>query len=134
MYIPIKEFRTRTSGWMFPKNSILQPMFDIYKLKLYQNGMMQKLQETFLHMPKCNNGKPFVQVNFDFVAMIFHVLVVGSMLAIIIGIGEKIKVKIAKKEDKEEEYFEIELAHSAKTKTCIVCSKRRKLKSVTTQT
>ena len=109
-------------------------MFDRYKLKLYQNGMMQKLQETFLHMPKCNNGKPFVQVNFDFVAMIFHVLVVGSMLAIIIGIGEKIKVKIAKKEDKEEEYFEIELAHSAKTKTCIVCSKRRKLKSVTTQT
>ena len=107
-------------------------MFDRYKLKLYQNGMMQKLQETFLHMPKCNNGKPFVQVNFDFVAMIFHVLVVGSMLAIIIGIGEKIKVKIVKKEDKEKEYFEIELAHSAKT--CNFCSKSRKLKSVSTQT
>ena len=128
----MKEFRTRTSGWMFPKNSILQPMFDRYKLKLYQNGIMQKLQETFLHMPKCNNSKPFVQVNFDFVAMIFHVLVVGSILAIIIGIGEKIKAKIIKKEFKEKEYFEIELALSAKT--CIFCSKSRKLQSVSTQT
>ena len=100
-YAPMQGFRTRTSGWMFPKNSILQPMFDKYKLKLYQNGVIKKLQETFLQMPKCNNGKPFVQVNFDFVAMIFHVLVVGSMLAIIIGIGEKIKARIVKKGDKE---------------------------------
>ena len=128
----MKEFRTRTSGWMFPKNSILQPMFDRYKLKLYQNGIMQKLQETFLHMPKCDNNQPFVQVNFDFVAMIFHILIVGIILAIILGIGETIKARIVEKEDKEKEYFEIELAHSAKT--CIFCSKSRKLQSVSTQT
>ena len=128
----MKEFRTRTSGWMFPKDSILQPMFDRYKLKLYQNGIMQKLQETFLHMPKCNNGQPFVQVNFDFVAMIFHVLVVGSILAIIIGIGEKIKAKVVKKEDKEKENLGMESI--LPVKTCIFCSKSRKLQSVSTQT
>ena len=86
LFIPLEEFKpAKTVGWMYPKNSILQPMFDRYKLKLYQNGVIKKLHDTFLPMPKCNYKQPFFPVNFDFVAMIFYLLIIGSTLAIIIG-------------------------------------------------
>ena len=132
MYVPLQGFRTRTSGWMFPKNSILKSMFDRYKLKLYQNGVMQKLHDTFLPLPKCNYEQPFSPVNFDFVAMVFYVLIIGSILAIIIGIGEKIRAKFVKKMVYEEESsFGIEMRLSARC--CSFCS-RRHLKNVSTQT
>lgn len=134
MYAPMQGFRTRTSGWMFPKNSILQPMFDKYKLKLYQNGVIKKLHETFLPMPKCNHEQPFFPVNFDFVAMIFYVLIMGSILAIIIGIGEKMKAIFLNKIVQEEESpsFGIEMTLSAKS--CIFCSRRRSVQNIATQT
>ena len=126
-------FRTRTSGWMYPKNSILQRMFDKYKLKLYQNGVIKKLHDTFLPMPKCNYEQPFFPVNFDFVAMIFYILLMGSILAILIGIGEKIKARFLNKIIQEEEpSFGIEMTLSAKT--CIFCSRSRSVQNISTQT
>ena len=109
-------------------------MFDKYKLKLYQNGVIKKLHDTFLPMPKCNYEQPFFPVNFDFVAMIFDLLFIGSILAVIIGIGEKIKARFVNKtvQDVEPPSFGIEMTLSAKS--CTFCSRSRTFQNISTQT
>ena len=75
---------------MFPKNSILQPMFDNFKLKLYQNGVMEKLKQVYFPQPICDAGQVYDQVNFEFARVFFIILVIGVSLAVITGFFELI--------------------------------------------
>ena len=90
IFVPIEEFRSRTNGWMYPKNSILQPMFDKIMLKLYQNGVMEKLKEKYLPKPICNKQKSYPQVDFEFTKLIFFILFFGAISSVFLCIGEKI--------------------------------------------
>ena len=93
----MKDIKPKTVGWMYPKGSVLQPLFDSYWLKLYQNGVIEKLYQRFLPPPICPNKDSYYEVNFEFAGMIFYLLILGLLLAIIVGIGEKIKAKLQKK-------------------------------------
>ena len=73
---------------MYPKNSILQPMFDNFKLKLYQSGVMEKLKQIYFPKPICDAGQVYDQVNFEFARVFFIILAIGVVMAIISGILE----------------------------------------------
>ena len=90
IFVPIEEFRSRTNGWMYPKNSILQPMFDKIMLKLYQNGVMESLKKKYFPKPICNKQKTYPQVDFEFTKLIFIILLFGIISSVSFCIGEKI--------------------------------------------
>ena len=47
LIVPLKDFKPVTIGWMYPKNSLLQELFDKYMLELYQTGVIQKIENSF---------------------------------------------------------------------------------------
>ena len=63
-------------------------MFDNFKLKLYQSGVMEKLKQIYFPQPICDAGQVYDQVNFEFARVFFIILGIGVMLAVITGILE----------------------------------------------
>ena len=115
--IQMKDIKPKTVGWMYPKGSVLQPLFDSYWLKLYQNGVIEKLYQRFLPPPICPNKDSYYEVNFEFAGMIFYLLILGLLLAIIVGIGEKIKAKLQKKRHSKTNVIEV-----PPQRKCVSCS------------
>ena len=48
LIVPLKDFKPVTIGWMYPKNSLLQELFDKYMLELSQAGVIQKILSQFV--------------------------------------------------------------------------------------
>ena len=89
--MPLKDFKPVTIGWMYPKNSLLQELFDKYMLELYQTGVIWRIENYYASPNMCDEEAGFTQMGFDYVRLFFAVLSIGLILAIIIGIYEKIK-------------------------------------------
>ena len=87
----MKDFKPVSTGWMYPKNSLLQELFDKYMLKLYQTGVIKGIENSISPPTICAEETGFTQMGFDYVRLFFAVLSIGLILAIIIGIYEKIK-------------------------------------------
>ena len=87
----MKDFRPVTIGWMYPKNSLLQELFDRYMLELYQTGVIQKIENSFALSKMCDEEAGFTQMGFDYVRLFFVLLSIGLVLAMVIGLYEKIK-------------------------------------------
>lgn len=111
------DIKAKTVGWMYPKGSVLQPLFDRYWLKLYQNGILENLYKRFLPPPICPTNEPYFGVNFEFAGMIFYLLLLGTFLAIIVGMGEKIKAKLEKKKHSKTNVIEV-----PPQRKCVSCS------------
>ena len=86
---PLREFPPFRTSWMYPKNSILQPIFSKYFLELYQKGIIQKMREEFFVKPICDQHRSYDSVNFTFVQVLFMILASGSIMAIFVSIYEK---------------------------------------------
>ena len=90
MTIQMKEYKPYTSGWMYPKNSLLQPLFDQYMLELYQTGIVQKIEKKHTIETFCTEGNGYIMISFGFVKILFIVLSVGVSISVIIALFEKL--------------------------------------------
>ena len=91
LIVPLKDYKPQTNGWMYPKNSLLQELFDKYMLELYQTGVIQKIENSFPLSKMCLDEAGFTQMEFHYVRIFFVLFSIGLFLAIIIGLFEKIK-------------------------------------------
>ena len=96
MTIQMKEYKPFTNGWMYPKNSLLQPLFDQYMLELYQTGIVQKIEKSYTFEKFCEEENGYIMINFDFVKILFIVLSVGVSTSIIIALYEKLSLSLRK--------------------------------------
>ena len=95
LIVPLKDYKPQTNGWMYPKNSLLQELFDKYMLELSQTGVIHRIENTFSlsNSKMCDEDAGFMQMGFDYVRLFFVLLAIGLFLALVIGIYEKIKAK-----------------------------------------
>ena len=66
---------------MFPKQSILQPIFDQFMRHLYESGIIDKILKT--HQVSCIPD-PLNHIAFDFVMIVFVILILGVITAMIL--------------------------------------------------
>ena len=79
----LPEFPKPPLGWLFPRNSILKPLFDRFFLWKKEHGVIQKLyDDQYKHKTDCTD-EPFNAIDFQTVALLFALLSVGLILAII---------------------------------------------------
>ena len=90
MTVPMKEHKPLTNGWMYPKNSLLQPLFDQYMLELYQTGIVKKIEKKHTIETFCTEGNGYIMISFGFVKILFIVLSVGVSISVIIALFEKL--------------------------------------------
>ena len=90
MKVPLKEFRTTTVGWMYPKDSMLQPMFDRFMRQLYRNGVIYKINNKYLQKQAVCKDDGYPRTGFDVIGILFLVLLIGISTSIIVAIVEKI--------------------------------------------
>ena len=76
-------------------------MFDNFKLKLYQSGVMQQLNEIHFPKPICNAEKVYDEVSIEFAGVFFIILIVGVSLAILTGVIEVIYSRLQKEKLEE---------------------------------
>ena len=67
-------------GWMYPKNSMLQPLFDQYMKQLHEHGILSKIFHT---KEKSCPTDPTIQISFDFVKILFLILCIGILMALL---------------------------------------------------
>merc|ERR1712062_959487 len=60
--VPLKDYKPVTIGWYYPKNSLLQELFDKYMLKLYQTGVLWKIENSYSLIKKCAEETGFTQM------------------------------------------------------------------------
>ena len=77
--IPAHDIPTSNVGWMYPMNSMLQPLFDSCMQDLYESGITDRILKR-LEDP-CTTKSQF-QISFDFVMVLFLILAVGIVLAL----------------------------------------------------
>ena len=96
LIVPLRDFKPVPSGWMYPKNSLLQELFDKYMLELSQAGVIHRIENTFSlsNSKMCDEDIGFMQMGFDYVRLFFVLLAIGLFLALVIGIYEKFKTKL----------------------------------------
>ena len=88
--IPFRQFRTTTAGWMYPKNSILQPMFDQFILQLNRNGVLKRLHEFYQPTEDLCIEEGYPHTGYDIIGILFVTLASGIMLGIFILLIEKL--------------------------------------------
>ena len=89
-HVDLPEFNKGKTAWMYPQNSMLQPIFDKALFEMDESGVLAR------HDPMngiagrfCSNTE-FIQVDFGFTAVIFILITSGAILSILIFIGELI--------------------------------------------
>ena len=86
----LQEIPATSIGWLFPKNSILKPLFDWFYRRKREHGVVQKLyEESFKDKIGCSADAPFNSIDIQIVALLFLVLSVGIVLAVIMLSFEK---------------------------------------------
>ena len=96
--LPESEFPLSTIGWLYPYDSILQPIFDKYLLELSESGLLNKIMSTVIEKKQDCQEKTVIEVDFQFVNVIFYLLITGVCLALIIFILERYGLDFLKKE------------------------------------
>ena len=87
--VPMKEYQPVRRGWVYPKNSLLQPLFDKYMLKLYQNGIINRIEDFHTTRKYCTENNGYLIIQFGFVKILFILLLIGISTSLIIGLYEK---------------------------------------------
>ena len=94
MKIDLIDSKPMSTDWMYPYDSYLQPMFDKFRLLLYENGMIYRIYDKLSNKKPCDQNNVYQEMSFDFVKILFAMLTIGLILAIYIGICEKCKIWI----------------------------------------
>ena len=74
---------------MYPYHSMLQPLFDRYLLKLFEEGILERVNKA-LKPHQINCQAEFVAADYNFLIEVFIVLVIGILLAWLTFFFEKI--------------------------------------------
>ena len=89
----LTEIEETQIGWLFPKNSILKPLFEWFYRRNRENGVIQKLYDLHLKDKtniQCSDDKPFNQIDIHTVALLFGLLAIGVVMAIMTFAMEKL--------------------------------------------
>jgi len=89
MKFTLEEIPGASNGWMYPKGSILQPLFDRYMEDLTEKGVVEQIRQTFFKKPPCTSSQDFTEIGFDFVKTLFVILCSGMVTAIIVSLAER---------------------------------------------
>ena len=76
---------------MYPKDSMLSPLFDHFTFDLSSKGLISKLREDYLPELETCESKTFNPVNLSLVKILFYFLAIGILFSVIISIIEKCK-------------------------------------------
>lgn len=79
-FVPLPEFGQSPVAWIYPKNSILKPLFDKGFLEAGEKGIRSRVEEQRLK-ESCKSEK-FNSVNFSFTAIFFAILCLGFFMSI----------------------------------------------------
>ena len=76
-------------GWIYPINSMLQPIFDQFMVEVLKTGVYDRIKTNLRPPnPTCqSNGMGPIDINF--VAILFILLAIGVIIAILLFILEK---------------------------------------------
>lgn len=90
--VPFSEIGPFQHAWMYPKNSVLQPIFDRVFFEMGEKGISSKIAEPYKasNQGVCETGNELIQVNLSFVGIVFTILCVGVGLCILVLIMEHV--------------------------------------------
>ena len=73
------------SGWLYPKNSILRPIFDNYMMKISQSGVDNRLRNLFYNFEDhLNCQSDYEEVGMDITLFLFRLLAVGLVISLMV--------------------------------------------------
>lgn len=76
-------------GWMYPKNSMLRPLFDKFLVTQDETGVEQSIRMKYFEPPlgECSGdtGSETSVIGYDLVINFFFFLIIGSVGAIVIA-------------------------------------------------
>ena len=79
------------SGWLYPKNSILKPIFDKHLIKLSQSGVEKRLQNIFFNFKdNLNCQSDYQEVGMNIATFLFQLLGAGLVIALMIFVIESL--------------------------------------------
>lgn len=102
---------------MYPKNSILQTLFDKYMLELVENGVLEHIENFFNSKATCTDSQEFTGIEIDFVKILFVLLFCGMAAAIVILILEKVLKCQQNKSNKTHQTHVNNIQYEKKTST-----------------
>lgn len=79
---PVEDIPKSHEGWFFPNNSMLLPLFDNLWSYIHETGSIDRAIVKYAGAPPNCPSKGVVDVNFEFVLILFVILLVGVGLAI----------------------------------------------------
>ena len=83
-------------GWMYPYQSILQPIFDKYLIEIMEAGIFDRVVEKYQpNQPVCEKNE-IVPINIDCVAILFVILSIGIILSLFFHILENFGINLLK--------------------------------------
>ena len=85
----IKEFSNLKAGWFYPKNSIIQPLFDQFWMQLDEKGIIDQILAFYKEKkkPECSSEE-IVQVDLTLVQIIFALLLLGIAISCLLFVLE----------------------------------------------
>ena len=79
----VKDFTDLSVGWMYPRNSMIQPLFDRFWMQLDERGVIDQLKTKYWgEKPECA-PEGIVEVDLNFVIITFIILCFGTGLALL---------------------------------------------------
>ena len=68
-------------GWMYPYDSMLQPLFDRYMLEIFQSGISRRIFDPYNPESQECKEEGINPVNLNFVAIVFFILILGIVFS-----------------------------------------------------
>lgn len=90
---PIQGVPNFPESWMYPRDSILQPLFDTYWIELIEFGIFDGITRKYQTPEHLCLSDDTEAVNFSFVLLLFIILSVGICGSLIIFTLEMLKFK-----------------------------------------
>ena len=76
-------------GWIYPHNSMLQPIFDQFMVEVLNAGVFDRIKTNLrIPRPTCQ-AHGMVPIDINFVAILFVLLAIGVLISILLFILEK---------------------------------------------
>ena len=84
----IKDIAPMWVGWLYPYDSVIQPLFDKFTFKAIYG--IRKIQDRYSYVNyDCRLHKDFHSVNFAFVTVLFYLLILGIIISLMVLFIEK---------------------------------------------
>ena len=81
------DFPVISAGWMYPRNSLLKPIFDSFIHEIHEKGIYRRIVEN--PTQTCDENS-FISVSLEFVFTLFIILFFGIFVSICLALLEKL--------------------------------------------